>query len=133
MIRPGKDKKDNLGQAEEWARIPKLDLEKTIVTPQASERGGALPPLSVNPVVSPPVRSHRKAKEPASGNQETNILSHEEMNSQLAVLPPEVTHPGAGAEAPPTHLEGKGVSDLLPCHQKREKKTRGEEGEHKET
>ncbi|MCP3667083.1 MAG: hypothetical protein GY696_32090 [Gammaproteobacteria bacterium] len=45
MIGPGKDKVDNLGQAEEWARIPELDLEKTIFTPQASERGGdALPP-----------------------------------------------------------------------------------------
>ncbi len=54
MIRPGKDKIDNLGQAEKWARIPELDLEKTTFTPQASKRGGALPPLSVNPVISPP-------------------------------------------------------------------------------
>ena len=52
MIGPGKDKVDNLGQDEEWARIPELDFEKNIFTPQANERGGALPPSSVNPVIS---------------------------------------------------------------------------------
>ncbi|MCP3667084.1 MAG: hypothetical protein GY696_32095 [Gammaproteobacteria bacterium] len=36
------------------------------------------------------------------------------MNSQPAVLPPEVIHPCAGAQAPPTHLEGKGVPPLPP-------------------
>ncbi|MCP3663630.1 MAG: hypothetical protein GY696_14265 [Gammaproteobacteria bacterium] len=81
MIGPGKDKVDNLGQDEEWARIPKLDFEKTIFTPQASKGGRALPPLSVNPVISLPVRSHRKAKEPANCNQDANTSFHEEMNS----------------------------------------------------
>ncbi|MCP3661982.1 MAG: hypothetical protein GY696_05710 [Gammaproteobacteria bacterium] len=97
-IRPRKDKKDNLGQAEEWARISKLDLDKTIVTPQASERGGAVTPLSVNPVISPPVRNHRKAKELASGN----LIAHEEMNShsRVAARSKSPLCTGAGAANP---------------------------------
>ena len=119
-IRPRKNKKDKLGQAEEWARIPKLDLDKTTVTPQASKKGVTLPPLSVNPVISPPIRNHRKAKEPASGNQETNISAHEGMHSQPAVLPPEMIHPDARTQAPPPYPGGKGVSPPIPLSPERE-------------
>ncbi|MCP3662789.1 MAG: hypothetical protein GY696_09870 [Gammaproteobacteria bacterium] len=124
-IGPGKDKKDKLGQAAEWARIPKLDLDKTIVTPQASEKGVTLPPLSVNPMISPPIRNRRKAKGPASGNQEINISTHEGMHSQPAVLPPEIIHPDARTQAPPPYPRGRGCPHPLPCHQRGEKKTRG--------
>ncbi len=39
-IGPGKYKVDKLGQDEEWARVPELDFEKNIFTPQANEGGG---------------------------------------------------------------------------------------------
>ncbi|MCP3664075.1 MAG: hypothetical protein GY696_16545, partial [Gammaproteobacteria bacterium] len=107
-IRPRKNKKDKLGQAEEWARIPKLDLDKTTVIPQASEKGVTLPPLSVNPVISP-IRNRRKARRPASGSQEINISAHVGMHSQPAALPPEIIHPDTRTQALPPYPEGKGV------------------------
>ncbi|MCP3667770.1 MAG: hypothetical protein GY696_35640 [Gammaproteobacteria bacterium] len=90
--------------------IPQLDFEKTIFTPQANEGGGgALPPSSVNPVISLSIRSHRDAKEPANCNQETSMIFHEKMDSQPAVLPPAAVDPGAEVQMPPPPLGGKGV------------------------
>ncbi|MCP3664986.1 MAG: hypothetical protein GY696_21230 [Gammaproteobacteria bacterium] len=79
MIGPGKVKVDNLGQDEEWARIPQLDFEKTIFTPQANQGGGALPPSSFNPVISLSIRSHRDAKEPANYNQDTSMIFQQQL------------------------------------------------------
>ncbi|MCP3665493.1 MAG: hypothetical protein GY696_23855, partial [Gammaproteobacteria bacterium] len=90
-------------------------MDKTTVVPQASEKGVMLPPLSVNPVISP-IRNCKKAKGPTSSSQEINISAQEEMHSQPAALLPEIIHPDARTQAPPPYPEGKGVSPppLLP-------------------
>ena len=85
------------------ARIPELDFEKNIFTLQANEGegGGALPPSAVNPVISLSIRSYRDASKPANYNQDASMIFHENMEGQLAVLPPAVVDPGAEVQAPP--------------------------------
>ncbi|MCP3667526.1 MAG: hypothetical protein GY696_34380 [Gammaproteobacteria bacterium] len=82
--------------------------------------------MSVNPVISLPVRSHRKAKVPANCNQNVNTSFHKEMNSQPAVVPLAVNYPGAEAQTLPTPLGGKGVHPLPPLPPEEEGEDQGE-------
>ncbi|MCP3664897.1 MAG: hypothetical protein GY696_20775 [Gammaproteobacteria bacterium] len=62
------------------------------------------------------IRSSRDARKPANYNQDASMIFHENMDGQLAVLPPAVVDSGAegkGVRQPPPLLpegeeEGKG-------------------------